>query len=151
MALILAKANIPVWLYPYEIVALSGQGGIIECVPDTISIDSVKASPEYTTLKAFFENHFGRPGSERLANAKANFLESLAAYSIVCFILQIKDRHNGNILLDNLGHIIHIDFGFFLLSSPGKNSGFESAPFKLTRDFVNLMDGPQSRTFQTFR
>jgi hypothetical protein len=31
MALILAKANVPVWLYPYEIVALTGRGGS-ECI-----------------------------------------------------------------------------------------------------------------------
>jgi len=152
MATILAKARVPVWLFPYEIVALTGRGGVIECVPDTISIDSLKRNdPDFTSLKSFFEQHFGRPGSDELANAKANFVESLAAYSIVCFLMQIKDRHNGNILLDNKGHIVHIDFGFYFLSSPGKNSGFESAPFKLTRDFVNLMDGPDSRTFQKFR
>ncbi|KAL7548993.1 hypothetical protein ACHAWF_012261 [Thalassiosira exigua] len=152
MALILAKARVPVWLYPYEIVALTGRGGIIECVPDTISIDSLKRNdPDFTTLKSFFEQHFGGPGSAELANANANFVESLAAYSIVCFLLQLKDRHNGNILLTNQGHIVHIDFGFFFLSSPGKNSGFESAPFKLTRDFVKLMDGPNSRAFQKFR
>lgn len=41
------------------------------------------------------------------------------------------NRHNGNILIDAYGHIIHIDFGFMLAISPG-GINFESAPFKLT-------------------
>jgi len=49
----------------------------------------------------------------------------------VCYILQIKDRHNGNILIDNAGHIIHIDFGFILSIAPG-GINFEKAHFKLT-------------------
>jgi phosphatidylinositol kinase/protein kinase (PI-3 family) len=119
-------------------------------VPDTISLDSLKKNdPTFTNLRNFFHSHFG--SGEELASAKANFVESLAAYSIVCFLLQIKDRHNGNILLNNRGHLIQIDFGFFFLSSPGKNAGFESAPFKLTRDFVELLDGPNSHLFRTFR
>lgn len=106
--------------------------------------------PGFTTLKRFFEQHFSSD-SDELSNAKANFVESLAAYSIVCFLLQIKDRHNGNILLDNKGHIVHIDFGFFFLSSPGQNTGFESAPFKLTREMVDLLGGHDSYTFQKYR
>ena len=128
MATILADARVPTWLYPYDIVALSFRGGVMEAIPDTISIDSLRKNhPHFTDLKHFFEEHFGQPGSDSYENSKANFVESLAAYSIVCYLLQIKDRHNGNILLDNKGHLIHIDFGFFFLSSPGKNSGFESA------------------------
>lgn len=62
---------------------------------------------------------------------------------MVCYILQIKDRHNGNILIDKDGHIIHIDYGFMLTSSPG-SLNFETAPFKLTKEFIDLMGGEQS-------
>lgn len=150
MTAILARERVPVWLCPYEILALTESGGIIEAIPDTISISSLKKNdPNYTSLKGFFQTFF--EGEDILADAKANFCESLAGYSMVCFLLQMKDRHNGNILLDNKGHLIHIDFGFFFLSSPGKNSNFESAPFKLTREFAEVLGGPDSRLFRVFR
>lgn len=93
MAIILAKGKVPVWLNPYEIVALSDRGGIIEAIPDTISLNSLKRNyPNFTTLPDFFEDHFGSPSTEEFCAAKANFVESMAAYSIVCYLLQIKDR-----------------------------------------------------------
>ena len=152
MAQILSIAKVPVWLCPYSIIAVSDRAGVIEAVSDSISIDSLKRNyPNYTSLSNFFVDHFGLPGSDGHAGAKANFVESMAAYSVVCYLLQVKDRHNGNILLTKLGHIVHIDFGFFFLSSPGKGMGFERAPFKLTREAVEMMDGPGSRTFTRYR
>lgn len=69
---------------------------------------------------------------------------------MVQYLFQIKDRHNNNILIDNFGHIIHIDFSFIISSSPG-NFGFEKAPFKLTKDYLELMDGTDSDIFLHFK
>jgi phosphatidylinositol 4-kinase len=78
------------------------------------------------------------------------FVRSLAAYSIISYVLQLKDRHNGNILIDSDGHVIHIDFGFMLSNSPG-NMGFEAAPFKLTMEYVELLGGVDGGYFAKFK
>ena len=88
--------------------------------------------------------HCTAQSSRRYKKARSNFVESIAGYAIVTYLLQIKDRHNGNILLHANGHIVHIDFGFMLTNSPGGNLNFESAPFKLTSEYVQLMGGPRS-------
>ena len=46
---------------------------------------------------------FGEPMSESYRAAQAAFLQSLAAYSIFSYVFQLKDRHNGNLLIDNHG------------------------------------------------
>ncbi|CAM9727285.1 unnamed protein product [Ectocarpus sp. 4 AP-2014] len=175
MQRILRAEGVGVWLRPYDIVALSADTGLVEAVPDTISLDALRrhrgsgregaketaaASEEGDasaavasrfSLTGFFETRFGAKGSDGFREAQRRFIESLAAYSIACYLLQIKDRHNGNILLDSQGRVIHVDFGFMLANSPGGNLGFESAPFKLTQGFLNLMGGTQSRCFREFR
>lgn len=87
------------------------------------------------SLYDFFLMQFGDNNSSKHKKARQDFLQSLAGYSLLCYILQIKDRHNGNILIDRNGRLIHIDFGFMLSNSPGGNMRFESAPFKLTDEF----------------
>ena len=61
------------------------------------------------------------------------------------------DRHNGNIMIDTRGHIIHIDFGFAFGMAPGHEWSFERAPFKLTNDYIDIMGGTTSECFAEFR
>lgn len=75
----------------------------------------------------------------------------MASYSLVQYLLQVKDRHNANILIDKEGHIIHIDFGFMLTNSPLKGMALENAPFKLNSDFIEVLGGEDSEGFRRFR
>ena len=146
---IFKSENIPLKLHPYEIIITSNSTGLIEFIPDTISIDGLKKKllENNITFTEFFEKHFGDDFEE----SQKNFAESLAGYSLVCYLLSIKDRHNGNILLNKDGCLIHIDFGFILGISPGGNLNFENAPFKITRDYINLMGGVDSSIFCYFK
>jgi phosphatidylinositol 4-kinase len=47
------------WLNTYEILATGNNVGIIECVPDTISIDQLKKTTSIiTTLSQFYEFYY---------------------------------------------------------------------------------------------
>ena len=141
---IFKKENLPIQLRTYEIIITSRTSGLIEFIPDSISIDGLKRKTN-TDLNTFYRNFFNHHFKE----AQNNFVESLAGYSLVTYLLNLKDRHNGNIMIDMKGRIIHIDFGFILGISPG-NVGFETAPFKMTKEYVNLLDGTNSEIYNYF-
>lgn len=151
---IFQEAGLPLWLRPYEVLVTSSYTALIETIPDTASIHSIKSRfPDITSLHDFYVAKY-QENSPTFKLAQRNFVESMAGYSLVCYLLQIKDRHNGNLLLDEEGHIIHIDFGFMLSNSPG-GVNFESAPFKLTRELLEIMDsdaeGVPSEFFDYFK
>ena len=54
-------------------------------------------------------------------------------------------------MIDDQGHIIHIDFGFLLGISPGRNLGFEKAAFKFSEEMFELLGGSfESEEFKFF-
>lgn len=46
--------------------------------------------------------------------------------------------------------MIHIDFDFIFAKVPGYYYGFETAPFKMTHEYMDLMGGPGSELFASF-
>ncbi|KAF4366305.1 hypothetical protein F8388_017459 [Cannabis sativa] len=160
---IFQEAGLPLWLRPYEVLVTSSYTALIETIPDTASLHSIKSRyPTINSLRDFFIAKYQENSPSFKLAQKAgttcskfrNFVESMAGYSLVCYLLQVKDRHNGNLLMDEEGHIIHIDFGFMLSNSPG-GVNFESAPFKLTRELLEVMDsdaeGVPSEFFDYFK
>lgn len=148
------------WVRYFQILITGASSGLVETITDAVSIHSIKKSEYarrlaegrfgYVTLLDHFKSTYGDPSMAKFVRAQRNFAKSLAGYSIVTYLLQIKDRHNGNILLDREGHLIHIDFGFMLSNSPG-NIGFEAAPFKLTPEYVEVLGGVDGESFLEFK
>ncbi|KAG8716197.1 Phosphatidylinositol 4-kinase pik1alpha (PI4-kinase)(PtdIns-4-kinase) [Ceratobasidium sp. 423] len=171
------EENCQAWVRYFRILITGSNSGLVETITDAVSIHSIKKA-EYArriaegnfghvTLLDHFINvcvfnalpwslieppqqTYGDPSSVKFARAQKNFAKSLAGCSIITFLLQIKDRHNGNILLDRDGHLVHIDFGFMLGNSPG-GVGFESAPFKLPLEYVDVLGGIDAEPFLEFK
>lgn len=160
---IFAEHGINVWVKNMRILVTGETSGLIETITNAVSLHSLKRSltlasitagtnpkKRIATLQDHYLKTFGDAESPSYKRAIDCFVRSLAAYSIISYVLQLKDRHNGNILIDSDGHVIHIDFGFMLSNSPG-NMGFEAAPFKLTLEYVELLGGQEGEAFNQFK
>lgn len=151
---VFAKASLPIWLKTYRILSTSKDTGMIEYLKDTTSIDGLKKSekfPKEGGLRKYFENIYGDQDSRSFKAAQRNFMLSLVGYSLVSYLLGLKDRHNGNIMIDVRGRLIFIDFGFAMGMAPGHEFSFERAPFKLTQDYIDVMGGTNSACFAEFK
>jgi phosphatidylinositol 4-kinase len=147
-------AELPLWLKTYKILSTSSSTGLLEFMVDSTSLDGLKKSEYYPKeggLRRYFEETYGGPDSKSFKAAQRNFVQSLAAYSIVCYLLGLKDRHNGNIMIDMRGHLVHIDYGFCFGMCVGHEFTMERAPFKLTEEYVEVMGGFDGEPYQEFQ
>lgn len=141
------SVGLEVFVYPYRVTATAPGCGVIEVLPNSISRDMLGREAVNGLYDYFISKH-GNEDSLRFQKARNNFVKSMAAYSMISFLLQFKDRHNGNIMIDDAGHILHIDFGFCFDIAPG-GIKFERAPFKLTTEMMAVMGG--STDHQAFK
>ena len=136
------NVGLDVYVYPYRVTATAPGCGVIDVLPNSISRDML-GREAVNGLYDYFVSKYGAENSIRFQEARNNFVKSMAAYSVISYLLQFKDRHNGNIMVDDAGHILHIDFGFCFDIAPG-GVRFERAPFKLTSEMVAVMGGSTS-------
>ncbi|KAG5238943.1 phosphatidylinositol kinase family protein [Salix suchowensis] len=136
---IFEAVGLNLYLFPYGVLPTGPERGIIEVVPNTRSRSQMGETTD-GGLYEIFQQDYGPVGSPSFEAARENFIISSAGYAVASLLLQPKDRHNGNLLFDDAGRLVHIDFGFILETSPGGNMRFESAHFKLSHEMTQLLD-----------
>lgn len=133
------NSGLDLFVYPYRVTATAPGCGVIDVLPNSTSRDML-GREAVNGLYEYYITKFGPENSIEFQQARNNLIRSLAAYSIISYLLQFKDRHNGNIMYDDQGHILHIDFGFCFDIVPG-GVKFENVPFKLTHEMVMVLGG----------
>jgi phosphatidylinositol 4-kinase len=101
------SVGLDVYVFPYRVTATAPGCGVIDVLPKSISRDMLGRDYDMG-LYDYFINKYGGEDSIKFQEARTCFVKSMAAYSVISYLLKFKDRHNGNIMLDDAGHIIHI-------------------------------------------
>jgi len=114
------------------------------------SIGAFKTSP----LHDYVKEHNKAP--LQYQEAINNFTASCAGYCVATYVMGIGDRHNGNIMVQKNGRLLHIDFGHFLGNFMTKMGiSRERTPFVFTSQMAYvILDGkkfnPQNERYIAF-
>eukprot|EP00029_Vermamoeba_vermiformis_P011609 TRINITY_DN6432_c0_g1_i1.p1 TRINITY_DN6432_c0_g1~~TRINITY_DN6432_c0_g1_i1.p1 ORF type:complete len:720 (+),score=119.90 TRINITY_DN6432_c0_g1_i1:88-2247(+) len=135
MDLLLKKENLDLKLIPYKVLALSLDDGILEVVPNAMSVSDV-LSQYNSDIKQFLRKNNPDPaGPFGITKESLDiYVRSCAGYSVITYILGIGDRHLDKILLTKQGHFFHIDFGFIL----GRDPKGITVPMRITREIIDV-------------
>ena len=91
--IVFQKEDTGLILKPYEVISIGPDSGIMQMVTDSCSLGrimKIMAREKISNFKQFFKSYF----KDNYKEAQKNFCKSLAAYSLVTYFLQVKDRHN---------------------------------------------------------
>jgi phosphatidylinositol 4-kinase len=145
---IFQEVGLSTYMNAYRVFATGEGRGVIQCIQNAKSRHEL-GMEKNEDLSSYFARTYGPPWSNSFIRAQSNFVASMAPYSLLCYIFQVKDRHNANIMIDADGHVLHIDFGFIFDISPG-NIRFEANSFKLTTEMIQVMGGKDGQAFKEF-
>jgi len=78
------------------------------------------------------------------------YIKSCAGYCTITYLMAVGDRHLENLMIDKMGHLFHIDFGFiFGKNPPAKN--ILQPPIRICKQMVDAMGGNQHPQYETFK
>jgi phosphatidylinositol 3-kinase len=124
----------------YRVLPTGYHSGLIEVIPNSETINSLVSTQSIQNYIMEFN-----PG-EKVGTIKQRFINSMASYCVIMYLLGIGDRHLDNIMVTRNGRLFHIDFTYLLGNDPKP-----LAPkMRITEEMVDVLGGVDSRYYQRF-
>lgn len=118
----------------YRVLPTSTDDGLIEIVRDAETLYAIIR--DYGNIMNFLHRYNGH---RTMKEIKGSFRESLAAYTVITFLLGVGDRHAENVMLTKGGILFHIDYGFILGMDPKPLQ----PPMRLDSYMIDALGGAQ--------
>lgn len=134
------RLDIP--LVTYRVLPTSSFDGLIEIVENAHTLYSIIR--DHGNILNFLHQYNGH---RTLSEISTSFRESLAAYTVITFLLGVGDRHADNVMLTKEGILFHIDYGFIL----GKDPKPLQPPMRLDHYMIEALGGSQTEQFEQFK
>ncbi len=111
----------------------NGPTGFVQLVQKTEAVAYTLST--YKSIQTYFQQH---GPNEKAPYGIApeimdTYVKSCAGYCVITYLLGVGDRHLDNLLLTELGHLIHIDFGYIL----GRDPKIFPPPMRLSKEMVS--------------
>jgi hypothetical protein len=127
----------------YHIYLLKNDYGLIEVIDDSYTIYDIRNKLGMSILNYILESN----PQETVESVRNKFINSLAVYSVITYLLGIGDRHLDNIMVHRSGYLFHIDFEYIL----GDDPKIVSQTMRITNDMLETIGGKNSQNYLIFK
>lgn len=99
----------------FRVLAITPRAGYVKFVPDAVDLSQALHQSQGDLVSWLARNHADGVTVDEVMD---NFCGSVAASTVVTYVLGIGDRHLENIMLTRRGQLFHVDFSFVLGDDP---------------------------------
>lgn len=119
------------------------KSGLIEYINDAETICNINMKKNFSIQNYIIEHN----PTKSVDELRKRFINSVAGYCIITFLLGIGDRHWDNIMITNSGSLFHIDFDYIL----GNDSKPGAPMIRITSSMIDAMGGKNSKYYEEFK